>query len=73
MPSREIRSFGSPAREAIAHSPRDTTLPPQPAAARRATTAATSFALRLYWRTHGSGKAASVSRPAARSVSTSVR
>jgi hypothetical protein len=71
-PSKVIRSFGTPAREATAHSPRDTTFAPQPAAARRPTTAVTSFALTLYWRIHGSGKAASIRPAAPRSAVTSV-
>ena len=72
-PSRLIRSFGSPARRATDHSPLDTTFAPRPAAARRATTAATSFALTEYCRIHGSGNAARSSSAAAARPAASVR
>ena len=39
MPSSVIRSFGTPARRATAHSPRETTLAPKPCAATSATMA----------------------------------
>ena len=44
IPSSVIAAFGTPARRASAHSPRDTTLAPKPRAASRATSAGRSFA-----------------------------
>ena len=56
-PSREIRSSGTPARRATAHSPRDTTLAPNPREVTSATISGTSLALTEYCRIHGSGNA----------------
>ena len=53
-----IRSFGTPACRAAAHSPRETTFAPSPRAATAAMTAGTSFALTENCRSHGSGNAA---------------
>src|SRR5262249_15051373 len=61
-----------PAFRAIAHSPRETTFAPRPAAPKRRTTPATSFALTEYWRIHGSGKAAASSLAAASTAAWSV-
>ena len=57
IPSSEIRPFGTPARRAIAHSPRETTFAPNPREVTSATISGTSLALTEYWRTHGSGNA----------------
>jgi hypothetical protein len=65
-------SFGTPARAASDHSPRDTTLAPKPWRATAAITAGTSFALTEYCRMIGSAKAAVTSRHAASSVARSV-
>ena len=62
MPSRVIRSSGTPARRASAHSPRETTFAPNPRAATAAMTAGTSLALTEYWRSHGSGNASRTRR-----------
>jgi hypothetical protein len=64
--------FGIPARVAIAHSPRDTTFAPNPACPISRTVPATSFALTLYCRIHGSGNAAATSSTEARRVAASV-
>jgi len=72
IPSNVMRSFGTPARRAIAHSPLDTTFAPRPRACTIPTIAATSFALSENWRTIGSGKAAASSRVDASSVAMSV-
>ncbi len=72
IPSRVMAAFGSPARRASDHSPRETTLAPNPCAAIRATRAGRSFALREYERSHGSGNAARTASAAASRVAASV-
>ena len=72
IPSIVIRSCGTPARRAIAHSPPDTTFAPRPNPCRTATTPATSFALTENWRMIGSGNATASSVAADRRTVTSV-
>ena len=71
-PSSVVRPFGTPARRAIAHSPRDTTLAPKPRAVTSATISGMSLALTEYWRIHGSGKASRTAAAARSSVARSV-
>ena len=71
-PSSVIRSFGTPARRASAHSPRETTFAPNPREATWAMTAGTSFALTEYCRMIGSGNAAVTAAQAASTVARSV-
>ena len=72
IPSSEIRSFGTPARRASVHSPRDTTFAPNPRAVTAAITAGTSLALTEYCRTIGSGNASRTAAAASSSVARSV-
>ena len=72
IPSSVIRAFGSPARRADAHSPRETTFASRPSAPRRPTIAGTSFALSEYARSHGSGNAARSSSAAPSSAAIEV-
>ena len=72
IPSIVIRSCGTPARRAIAHSPPDTTFAPRPNPCSTATTPETSFALTENWRMIGSGNATASSAAAARRTATSV-
>ena len=72
IPSSVMRSFGTPARRARAHSPRETTFAPNPRSATAPITAGTSFALTEYWRTIGSGNAATTDAHAASSAARSV-
>ena len=72
IPSSVVRPFGTPARRAIAHSPRDTTLAPKPRAVTSATISGMSLALTEYWRIHGSGKASRTVAAARSSVARSV-
>ena len=72
MPSIVMRSCGTPARRAIAHSPPETTFAPRPNPCRTVTTPATSFALTENWRMIGSGNATASSAAAERRTATSV-
>jgi hypothetical protein len=68
-----MRSLGTPARRAIAHSPSETTFAPKPRLVTSLTMAGTSLALTEYWRIHGSGKAVRMVAAARSSSARSVR